>query len=192
MVIGSTCQCLMQVKFFSSTQHLKALAAGEVWVIVGWSPELISAAIKSTNIGLVVPSSGTSLWSDMWIVPASRYSGKSPSPLLSQWLDFNLQERRLPKHRGLKGGVSPLHFPFDMDLAQGRDSGVRSSARMDLQPRESVFFGSFNGNPQQGTSTGILEGAMPSVEVMNHSEFILPLTHRATSQCQLLLKDLRQ
>jgi len=80
MVIGSTCQCLMQVKFFSSTQHLKALAAGEVWVIVGWSPELISAAIKSTNIGLVVPSSGTSLWSDMWV----RYSisGNSQEMLL--------------------------------------------------------------------------------------------------------------
>jgi spermidine/putrescine-binding protein len=81
------------VKFFSNTDHLKALAAGEVWVVVGWSPELLAAALKSANVGLSVPRTGTSLWADVWVVPAARAADKPPSPLVAQWLDFSVQVR---------------------------------------------------------------------------------------------------
>jgi len=38
-----------------------------VWVVVGWSPELVAAALKSANVGLAAPRSGTSMWADLWV-----------------------------------------------------------------------------------------------------------------------------
>jgi spermidine/putrescine-binding protein len=42
-----------------------------VWVVVGWSPELVAAALKSANVGLAAPRSGTSLWADLWVSVAA-------------------------------------------------------------------------------------------------------------------------
>ncbi len=60
----------MQVRLFSSRDHTRALAANDVWAIVGSSLDLIPLASRSSNISITAPVSGTALWADLWTVPA--------------------------------------------------------------------------------------------------------------------------
>lgn len=58
-----------QVRLFDSCHYLKAFGAGDVWVAVGWSNDVIPAAKRLSNIAVVVPNSGASLWADFWVCP---------------------------------------------------------------------------------------------------------------------------
>lgn len=48
-------------------QYLKAFGVGDVWVAVGWSSDVLPAAKRMTNVAVVVPKSGASLWADLWV-----------------------------------------------------------------------------------------------------------------------------
>ncbi len=61
---------VMQVRLFSSRDHTRALAANDVWAIVGSSLDLIPLASRSSNVSITAPVSGTALWADLWTVPA--------------------------------------------------------------------------------------------------------------------------
>lgn len=65
----------MQVRVFSSREHTRALAAGDVWAVVGWSGDLVPVAERSADIKLIVPASGSALWADVWTVPAHAIHG---------------------------------------------------------------------------------------------------------------------
>lgn len=56
-----------QVRLFDSRHYLKAFGAGDVWVAVGWSNDVLPAAKRMSNIAVVVPKSGASLWADFWV-----------------------------------------------------------------------------------------------------------------------------
>ncbi|XP_020207020.1 uncharacterized protein LOC109792048 [Cajanus cajan] len=55
-----------QVRLFDSSNYLKAFGVGDVWVAVGWSSDIIPAAKRLSNVAVVVPKSGASLWADLW------------------------------------------------------------------------------------------------------------------------------
>eukprot|EP00959_Pyramimonas_sp_CCMP1952_P295853 6188502-Pyramimonas_sp.AAC.1 len=181
--VSDRLQALMQqVKFFSNTDMLKALMAGEVFVVVGWSPELLSAAMKSTNVGIVMPASGTSLWADMWTVPAS-YT-KSPSPLASQWIDFTLRERRMQKSRGLRGGASPLMLPSTPSKLQAADATCqvkKASVESDYLDYNTAM------SRRKERDRDLVNGLLPSTELLAASEFLLPLSNTATAQYRQLI-----
>lgn len=52
---------------FDSQQYLKAFALGDVWVAVGWSHDVLPAAKRMSNVAVIVPKSGASLWADFWV-----------------------------------------------------------------------------------------------------------------------------
>lgn len=52
---------------FDSQQYLKAFAVGDVWVAVGWSNDVLPAAKRMSNVTVIVPKSGASLWADFWV-----------------------------------------------------------------------------------------------------------------------------
>lgn len=62
----------MQVRLFDNTHYLKAFGVGDVWVAVGWSSDVLPIAKRMSNIAVVVPKSGASLWADLWVCPAHR------------------------------------------------------------------------------------------------------------------------
>jgi spermidine/putrescine-binding protein len=64
-----------QVRVFSGRDHTRALKAGDVCAVVGWSGDLVQAAERSADIALVAPASGTALWADVWTVPAHAMHG---------------------------------------------------------------------------------------------------------------------
>lgn len=57
----------MQVRLFDSLNYIKAFGVGDVWVAVGWSSDILPIAKRSSNVAVVVPKSGTSLWADLWV-----------------------------------------------------------------------------------------------------------------------------
>lgn len=38
-----------------------------MWVAVGWSSDIIPAAKRLSDVAVVVPKSGASLWADLWV-----------------------------------------------------------------------------------------------------------------------------
>ncbi|KAH9753662.1 spermidine/putrescine-binding periplasmic protein [Citrus sinensis] len=85
-----------QVRLFDSTHYLKAFGIGDVWIAVGWSSDVLPAVKRMSNVAVVVPKSGASLWADLWAIPAaSRLETKQiggrvrgPFPLIHQWIEF--------------------------------------------------------------------------------------------------------
>ncbi|ACB50463.1 periplasmic polyamine-binding protein of ABC transporter [Crocosphaera subtropica ATCC 51142] len=77
-----------QVKYYSSDHYLQPLVVGDVWVSVGWSNEIIPLVTKNRNIKAVVPTSGTSIWSDVWVKPKAKESQNKLSETAKQWLNF--------------------------------------------------------------------------------------------------------
>ena len=84
-----------QLLIQNDIEYLQALGNGDAWIAVGASDDVLSMARKSSLIGVVVPSSGTTLFADVWCVPAS--AARKPggvSPLLNQWFDYTTQPAR--------------------------------------------------------------------------------------------------
>ena len=154
------------VKVFDDLQYLQAIACGDCAVVVGPSEDVFSVARRSTLIVPVVPRSGTTLWSDCWVVPTTSVTnvGGGPSPALEQWINYTLSPARLNMRVGLKGGISPLMFD-----GRGIESGY---ARYPNVAR-----------PVLGTSDeDMLKGWIPDDSVWAASEFQLPLTDRVRAQ----------
>lgn len=38
---------------------------------VGWSSDVLPVAKRMSNVVVIVPKSGTSLWADLWVFPDS-------------------------------------------------------------------------------------------------------------------------
>lgn len=57
----------IQVRVFDSEQYLKAFRAGDVWIAVGWSSDILPVAKTMSNVSVIVPKSGASIWADLWV-----------------------------------------------------------------------------------------------------------------------------
>lgn len=77
-----------QVKYYSSDHYLQPLLVGDVDVSVGWSNEIIPLINKNRNVKAVVPTSGTCLWSDIWVKPKAKEGQTELSQTAKQWLNF--------------------------------------------------------------------------------------------------------
>lgn len=40
---------------------------GDVWVAVGWSSDVLPVVKRMSNVAVIVPKSGASLWADLWV-----------------------------------------------------------------------------------------------------------------------------
>ena len=106
---------------FDSTRYLSALKAGDAWVAVGWSSDIVPAVSRAPSLAMAAPEAGGPLWADVLVCPAA--AGASASPLLPQYLDFVVQPARAGDLRGGSGGASPLLLP---DCApSGASMGVK-------------------------------------------------------------------
>jgi putative spermidine/putrescine transport system substrate-binding protein len=74
-----------QTKLYSSTDYLQPLLFGDTWAAVGWSTDILPIIADEANIGVVVPRSGTALWSDIWVCPKTE---PAIAKLHQQWIEF--------------------------------------------------------------------------------------------------------
>lgn len=79
-----------QVLTYTSDTYLQPLLIRDSWVAVGWSQDIIKAVQQNPNIAVVIPSEGTAIWSDMWVIPQK---GSRPDNQIStqNWLKFYLE-----------------------------------------------------------------------------------------------------
>ncbi|HLO83974.1 MAG TPA: extracellular solute-binding protein [Nostocaceae cyanobacterium] len=94
-----------QVKFYDSTNYLEPLLTGDTWLAVGWSNDIISPLNRYSQLGVVVPQSGTAIWADLWVRPV----GAGENPLLYQWIDFCWQPNIAKQITLLTKNKSPIN-----------------------------------------------------------------------------------
>lgn len=93
-----------QTKFYSSDHYLQPLLIGDTWLAVGWSTDALPMTKVDSNFAAVVPQSGTALWSDMWVQPASA----EVTPLLGEWIDFCWQPKSALEISLISRAASPV------------------------------------------------------------------------------------
>ncbi|WP_341527392.1 extracellular solute-binding protein [Nostoc sp. UHCC 0302] len=93
-----------QVKFYSSNNYLEPLIMGDTWLAVGWSSDVLPALGRYPQLRVVVPQSGTAIWADLWVRPAS----VAQNALSSQWIDFCWQPNTAKQISLLTKSNSPI------------------------------------------------------------------------------------
>lgn len=170
---------MKQIRLFDSTNYLKAFNVGDVWVTVGWSSDVIPVAKRMSNVTVIVPKSGATLWADLWAIPAISDSGKEaealggrvrgPSPLIHQWIEFCLQPARsLPFTREVIPGASPS--AIEGSLVREPEETKKSRAKLD---------------------TNLVSG-VPPPEILSKCEFLEPLPEATLLEYQLLIDTVRK
>ena len=184
-------------------QYIQALACGDAWIAVGPSDDILSLARRSSLVAVVVPASGTTLYADVWCVPAS--AARKPggvSPLVQQWLDFTTQPARANLRIGLRGGVAPSVFDGRrVDYGAMRMDGPTGGFVRYGEPGTARGGGgggvlddilakiTGGGGGAEGGGGDIMKGGMPPDAVWERSEFLSPLSPRLRSQYNELIKE---
>jgi putative spermidine/putrescine transport system substrate-binding protein len=99
-----------QIKYYSSTRYLEPLVLGDTWVAVGWSSDIFPLLSRYPNLKVVVPRSGTSIWSDVWVKPAGVKKTDQESAISQQWIDFCWQENSANQISLFTSAISPRIF----------------------------------------------------------------------------------
>ncbi|XP_035541466.1 uncharacterized protein LOC109001092 [Juglans regia] len=166
-----------QVRLFDSVNYLKAFGVGDVWVAVGWSTDVIPLAKRSSNVAVIVPKSGASLWADLWAIPAAsgidsnRIGGRvrGASPLIHQWIEFCLQAARA--------------LPFKQEVIPGASPAALESTQMEM-PTELT-----KGKPRLDTN---LIAGVPPTEILARCEFLEPLSDSTLSDYRWLISSMQK
>ncbi|XP_050234367.1 uncharacterized protein LOC126682670 [Mercurialis annua] len=166
-----------QVRLFDSVHYLKAFGVGDVWVAVGWSSDVIPAAKRMSNIAVVVPKSGASLWVDLWAIPAAsrvetdKIGGRvrGPSPLIHQWIEFCLQAARAAS--------------FKQEVITGATPSALENTATEV-PKELS-----RGRPRLDTN---LIAGVPPPEILSRCEFLEPLSDAQLLDYKWLIASMQQ
>ena len=130
-----------QIMVAGKDDFLRAFTSRDAAVLVGWTSDVVRVAqgmsgefqrrrpravrpwrgltavhAPCADVEVIVPASGSSLWADLWCVPAWADGGDlldGPSPVLPIFLEYALQPTRAHanRHWGLGRGASPLLLP---------------------------------------------------------------------------------
>ena len=57
---------------------------------MGWSSDVLPLITRYPQLAVVIPSSGTALWADLWVHPTNKT--KNTNNLFYKWIDFCLQK----------------------------------------------------------------------------------------------------
>ncbi|KAL5796866.1 hypothetical protein ACOSQ2_001686 [Xanthoceras sorbifolium] len=166
-----------QVRLFDSTHFLKAFAVGDVWVAVGWSSDVLPAVKRMSNIAVIVPKSGASLWADLWAIPAAsrletnQIGGRvrGPSPLIHQWIEFCLQAARA--------------LPFKQEVIPGAPPSALESKPVEV--RGDLL----KGKPRLDTN---LIAGVPPAEILARCEFLEPLSDTTLTDYEWLIASMQK
>ncbi|MCO5562492.1 hypothetical protein L7F22_016119 [Adiantum nelumboides] len=183
------------VKVFDSVHYVKVFGSDDVWVAVGWSSDVIPVAKRMSNVRVVTPKSGVSLWADFWAIPAAnsvltKKIGSrvyAASPLIHQWFDFCLQpERSLPFKQGIFTGVSPLFYlKGDSKTKAGKQGFTIDTLAITMQRS---WEGIKNDTPGPAMDTNMSEG-LPPKHCLERSELLETLSDKAVAEYQWLLSQ---
>jgi putative spermidine/putrescine transport system substrate-binding protein len=155
-----------QVKYYSSNKYLEPLILGDTWLALGWSTDVLSVRSSNRQIEAIVPLSGTAIWADVWVQPASVSDNSKPpagpkanTSLTKDWINFCWQPQSAEKISILSNATSPIFFDDD--------SKTLPKALQD--------------NPL----------LLPDSSVLDKSEFLKPLPKEVSQEYEALWKKIR-
>ncbi len=93
-----------QVKFYNSTSYLEPLIIGDTWLALAWENDIVSILSRYPQLSIVIPSSGTALWADLWVQP----KGEVEEDLSHKWIDFCWKPETAKQIALLTKGNSPI------------------------------------------------------------------------------------
>ncbi|MBD2652081.1 extracellular solute-binding protein [Synechocystis sp. FACHB-383] len=99
-----------QVKFYSNQYYLQALLNKDVWLAVGWSSQIIPLLRNQSELRAIIPTSGTSLWADLWTMPA----GSEAADITYDWLNFSAQQSSLTQMATFSQGLAVPYQNLDI------------------------------------------------------------------------------
>ncbi|GAP98260.1 extracellular solute-binding protein [Leptolyngbya sp. NIES-2104] len=103
-----------QTKFYSSDSVLQSLLVDDIWMAVAWSTDVLQAMKRNPSIAAIFPSSGTALFTDLWVRPAVvPNQDKAAQSLVGQWINFCWQPSIAPQFSLLSQGASPILSTLD-------------------------------------------------------------------------------
>ncbi|MBE9208329.1 extracellular solute-binding protein [Nostoc sp. LEGE 06077] len=117
-----------QVKFYSSNTYLEPLVTGDTWLAVGWSSDVLPLLSRYPQLNVVIPSSGTAIWADLWVRPTKA----SNNDISSKWIDFCWQPEIAKQITAKTRTNSPI-FP---DIAK---TDISEPIRSLLQTNHQLF-----------------------------------------------------
>ena len=99
-----------QVKLYSSEHYLEPLILGDTWVAVAWSTDILPLLKRYPEIEFAIPSSGTSLWADLWVQPKLSEPTKDEriSAAIEKWIDFCWEPKSAKQISLFTDGLSPI------------------------------------------------------------------------------------
>ncbi len=100
-------QLNQHIKFYSSQHYLQPLILGDIWVAVGWSNEILPITKSNDDIDMIIPRSGTALWTDLWVQTQKKID-KNLSSLTLDWIDFCWQPLGANLISLFTSGTSPI------------------------------------------------------------------------------------
>ncbi|BAU13215.1 hypothetical protein LEP3755_37540 [Leptolyngbya sp. NIES-3755] len=150
-----------QTKFYSSDSALQSLLIDDVWIAVAWSTDVLQAMKRNPSITGVFPSSGTALFTDLWVRPAGVILNpdKAVQSLAEQWINFCWQPSIAPQLSLFSQAASPI-----------------------LQTLDPATF------PEQLRQNPLL---VPPSEVLDRSEFLEPIRDQTIEQYRSLWAKVR-
>ena len=99
-----------QVKFYRSENYLQPLILGDTWLAVGWSTDILPIQKRNSDIEVVIPRSGTSLWADLWVQPKQLSNDSEKESIIERWINFCWQPDIANKISFYTSAVSPILF----------------------------------------------------------------------------------
>ncbi|QDZ23727.1 hypothetical protein A3770_11p62450 [Chloropicon primus] len=165
-----------QVKTFSTEDALKSMKSqqseselsNQVYVVVGWSHNLLPFKGKSNKLRAVVPLSGTILSADCWCVPHYAMPSTSMSTIVDKWLSYTTS--------GIGGSTDGGE---NGNRSTGLKKGSADIALLAKLERE-AYAGKRGGPPadaETGSGLAVLDASnnyTPPCECIERSEFLLP------------------
>ncbi|WP_319422195.1 extracellular solute-binding protein [Pleurocapsa sp. FMAR1] len=99
-----------QTKLYSSDHYLEPLILGDTWVAVAWSTDILPLLKRYPDIKLVIPASGASLWTDIWIKPqvSKLINNNNSFKTIAEWIDFCWQPKAAEQISLFTDGISPI------------------------------------------------------------------------------------
>jgi putative spermidine/putrescine transport system substrate-binding protein len=152
-----------QVKFFSTKYYLQSLLNQDVWLAVGWSNEIVPLLKTHSELAAVIPASGTSLWADLWGIPA-------PTTVIDttyEWLDFSFRPDSLKQMALFSDGL-PVPNTASSSASGSGSLGDRLFANLPL--------------------TSLLR---VSPALLDRCEFLAPLTPASQADYETLWQTMR-
>ena len=185
-----------QVKYYSSNQYLQPLLVGDTWLALGWSTDVLSVRSTYNHIDAVVPQSGTSLWADVWVQPASiamgsntlqnsdRTSSDLSVALVSSDGKLTSDASKLAANASTSPSLTQQWIDFCWQLEPAQEISALTHAAspiiVSLTPEKL---------PKNLQDNSVL---LPDKSVLDNSEFLEPLPQKVLEEYEALWKEIRR